>query len=252
MLLKELFINEDVNETKDLMAVAYYVARWFASEEHLNNYLGTALTLRQISNASGTPIPAMQTKTVKWLMLREIPGETPEALRFAANNPRLAETGEFGAYNPPHVHAIGVNLNLIAKRGKSVASILVHELDHALVDFKSSGKAIASAPYAAPTDKDSYAAYLKHPMEVNARFSQALWDLATNYETVARSDVYNAIVTNLERHRIKSQDFENPKEYKKLISRAYKFLVDVSQIINKKEKPGFVQTIQNLIKKWIP
>lgn len=249
MLVNEVILKEDVAETKDLMAVANYVSRWMLSRKNRETFDGVDLTLDRIEYYSGKPIPNIQTRAVKFLLFKPIPEHSYSPLRFVSNNPDLLGEREFGSYSPVPQHIIAINLKLLIAKKRNPASTILHELDHALVDLKSSGRAFFSTPYNQP--KDDFNAYLKHPMEVNARFQQALWDLASNYETVARSDVYSAIATNLEQHRLSSNDFENPKEYRKLISRAYKFLLDVSQIIDKKEKPGFIQTVKNLIKKWM-
>ena len=248
MLINEVVLDEDVAETKDLMAIALYVSRWMKSEQHKKAFDKVDTTLKEIEQISGNPIPPINSYLVKWLLFKPIPEHTNDPLRFIANHPS-ASGRELGYYMPVPTHIININLNLIEKNKRNLASTLLHEMQHALDDLKSGGRAVLSTPYKLP--KDDYQAYLKHPIEVNARFSQALWDLAANYETVARSDVYSAIAKNLEKYKISSTDFENPKEYRRLISRAYKFLSDVSQIINNKEKPGFVQKIKTLIKKWM-
>lgn len=248
MLINEVVLDEDVAESKDLMSIALYVSKWMKSEQHKKAFDNVDVTLKEIEQLSGSPIPAIKSYLVKWLLFKPIPEHTNDPLRFIANHPSIGNR-ELGYYMPVPNHVININLNLIEKNNRNAASTILHELQHALDDLKSGGRAFLSTPYKLP--KDDYKAYLKHPMEVNARFSQALWDLASNYETVARSDVYNAIASNLQQHKISSTDFENPKEYRRLISRAYKFLSDVSQIIDKKEQPGFVQRIKNLIKKWM-
>lgn len=248
MLINEVVLDEDIAETKDLMSIAHYVAKWMMSEKHKNAFNAVDATLKEIEQISGNPIPPIKSYWIKWLLFKPIPEHTNDPLRFIANHPS-SNSRELGYYMPVPSHIININLDLLEKTNRNPASTILHELQHALDDLKSGGRAFLSTPYKQP--KDDYQAYIKHPMEVNARFSQALWDLATNYETVARSDVYSAITNNLEQHRIKSQDFDNPKEYRRLITRAYKFLADVSQIIDKKEKPGFVQKIKTLIKKWM-
>ena len=247
MLINEVILKEDVAETKDLMAVADYVSKWMLSDKNRTYYDGAELEIVDIQKLSNKQIPNIKTKTVMYLLLRPIPGQTQDPLRFVTHLPNETFDNERGAYFPAPYHSININLDLILKRKINPASVILHELQHALDDLKSSGKVISN--YTSPTT--DLKKYLKHPSEINARFSQALWDLASNFETVARSDVYNAIASNLEQHRLSSKDFENPKEYRRLISRAYKFLSDVSQIIDKKEKPGFIQTVKNLIKKWM-
>lgn len=246
MLINEITLKEDVAETKDLMAIANYVARWMLSDKNRNEYDGDELEIVDIQQLSNKKIPDIKTKTVMRLLLRPIPGRTKSPLLFVTHLPKNTFDGERGSYFPAPYHSININLDYILKKKGNPASTLLHELQHALDDLKSGGKNMKD--YSQP--KDDYKKYLRHPTEINARFSQALWDLATNFETVARSDVYNAIKTNLAQHRLSDAEVENPKEYRRLISRAYKFLVDVSQIVDKKEKPGFIQTIKNLIKKW--
>lgn len=248
MLINEVLLKEDVAETKDLMAIANYVSRWMQSDINREEWDGNELQIRDIEDITGIKIPAIKTATVKWLLLKPLPQRTRSPLRFVTHLPKNTFDGERGAYFPAPYHSININLNWILKKKANPASTLLHELQHALDDMKSGGEVIKNYTSHATDFKQ----YLKHPSEINARFSQALWDLATNYETVARSDVYKAITTNLAQHKLTNVEVEDPKQYRRLISRAYKFLVDVSQIIDKKEKPGFIQTLKNLIKKWLP
>ena len=249
MLINEVILGEDVAETKDLMAIANYVSRWMLSRKNRETFDGFDMTLERIEYYMGKPIPKIQSRAVRFLLFNPIPEHSHSPLRFVSNDRELTGEKELGSYSPVPHHIININTNLILQKKRNPASTILHELQHALDDLKSGGRAFYSTPYKQP--KDDYQAYLKHPMEINARFSQALWNLASNYETVARSDVYNAIANNLQQNRISSTDFENPKEYRRLITRAYKFLADVSQIIDKKEKPGFIQKIKTLIKKWM-
>lgn len=232
------------------MAVAYYLAKWYASESYAKWHPSYPVSLREIEKAWGNPIPALQTKSVKWLLFRPIIDQTDQPLMFVANNPKYVGDREFGGYNPPHLHTIGINLNLLAKRKKSVASTMLHELDHALLDMKSNGKSVEAQPYKSP--EGNYDSYLQHPVEVNARFAQALWDLASSYETIAKGDLYSAIQQSLAGNKITPKIVPDPKQYKRLVVRSYKFLDDVGQIVDNKAKPGFVEKIKNLIRKWLP
>lgn len=247
MLINEVLLKEDVAETKDLMAIAHYISQWMMSDANKNEYDTEELEIRDIQQITGRKIPDIKTYAVKWLLFKPVPEATRVPLKFVTHLPKNTFKGERGSYFPPPYHSININLDyILAKKGNPTSTIL-HELQHALDDLKSGGRVLNK--YVSP--ESDFAGYLKHPSEINARFSQALWDLATNYETVARSDVHRAITRNLAQHSMRSQDFEDPREYRRLITRAYKFLDDVSQIIDKKEKPGFVQTVKNLIRKWI-
>lgn len=248
MRISEVILREDVAETKDLMAIAHYVSQWMQSDINREEYDGEELQIIDIQDITKRKIPDIQTPIVKWLLFKPVPERTKSPLRFVTHLPENTFDKEHGSYFPAPYHSININLDWIRKRKSNPTSILLHELQHALDDMKSSGKFMS---YQNRSQEMDYDQYLKNPSEINARFSQALWDLALNFETVARSDVYDAIQTNLRKNRIRSMDFEDPKQYRRLISRAYKFLADVSQIVDKKEKPGFVQKIKSLIKKWL-
>lgn len=231
------------------MAVANYVSQWMTSDQ-AKNYENMKLTINQIQNAFGQRIPQIQSESVKNIIFYPIKGQTKAPLRFIFNGQEESEENELGAFFPPPHQMINLNLELILNRGRSSASILLHELQHALDDYKSNGRAFYAQKYA--DHNQDVKAYMAHPMEINARFAQSLWDMAAQYETIARSDVYSAITTNLEKHKIRATDFPDQKAYKRLISRAYKFLSEVGQVIDMKQenKPTFVQKVKYLIKKW--
>lgn len=249
MLINEVILDEDTTETKDLMAVANYVSKWMTSEAG-KKYEGKKLTLNQIHHAWGQPLPKIQSETVKYILSYPLEGLTYEPLRFVFNGKEESEENELGAFFPPPEQMINIHLELILHRGRNSASILLHELQHALDDFKSSGRAFYAQKYA--DHNQDMKAYMSHPMEINARFAQSLWDMAAQYESIARSDVYAAITQNLEKHKLRASDFPDQRAYKRLISRAYKFLSEVGQVIDMKQenKPTFVQKVKYLIKKW--
>jgi hypothetical protein len=252
VLLNELFLQEDNAEMRDLMAVAYYLSRWFASPKYDGLAKKYSLTIKEIEKIFGEPAPKIQTKSVNWLLFKEFPGESYEPLRFIANHPNLVGKHDFGGYTPPPHYIVAINTDLLTKRGKTTASTLLHELDHALIDLKSRGQAMGN--YATPTDKDSYKVYLQHPMEVNARFAQSLWDLAVRYDKISKDNLLPTIKNVFNANQINQEVITDPKKYKRLIVRSYKFLDDVGQIIDikKTDKPTFVQRVKNLIRKWLP
>ena len=233
------------------MAIAVYIAKWFSSEAS-NGYERTPKTIREIEAIWGKPIPPLQSKTVKWLILKRIPDQTEFPIQFVANNKNFIDVTELGAYTPPYDHVVAVNLPLITKRKRSLASILVHELDHALVDMKSSGKAFSGKAYKEPA-KD-FKAYLQQPIEINARFAQALWDMASRYDSIVKADVHSTVSKVLAANNLTQDIVKDPKQYKKLITRSYKFLDDVGYIIADKEqdKPTLIQRVKTLIRKWLP
>lgn len=261
MFISEVILDEDTAETKDLMAIAYYVAQWMNSPE-VKQWDGIELTLDKIQKYSGMQIPDIQSETVQKMLT--YPLKKQYTLAFVPNSVHL-QKAELGVFFPEEWE-IGINLELHKKRGKNIASTILHELQHALDSYKSSGEVFKSA-YNVDPNVD-FNAYMMHPSEINARFSQALWDLASNFETVTRSDVYSSIESMLKKNQLDSTFVKDTKQHKRLVVRAYKFLADVSQIINNPQAPppgtapmaprvaktqpqNLTQKIKNLIRKWL-
>lgn len=247
MLINEVVLKEDVAETKDLMAIANYVSHWMRSDVNREEWDGDELQIVDIQDITKQKIPDIKTQTVKWLLFKPVPERTKSPLRFVTHLRDNTFDKERGAYFPAPYHSININLDLILKIKGNVASTVLHELQHALDDLKSSGK-VMSDYTDATTD---FKKYLQHPTEINARLSQALWDMASKYDTITKGDVYSKVTGMLKANRLTPEIIPNPKQYKRLIVRSYKFLDDLGQIIDNKQKPGFIQAVKNLIKKWI-
>lgn len=144
-----------------------------------------------------------------------------------------------------------------SKRGSSVqseiASTLSHEMQHALDDLKSSGKALQDPASFKGLNKD-YQGYLKRPYEVNARFQQATMDIA-KYVAMPKNDGSKTTQQNLpdliryafQKNQLDKIYEKNQPEYKRLLSRAYKFF-DAEMNAPKKATP---QNIVSRAVNWI-
>jgi hypothetical protein len=109
-----------------------------------------------------------------------------------------------------------------------IADTLAHEIQHALDDFKSKGNAFKDlASYSGGKD---YESYLKLPYEVNARFQQATMDIAKYIATpkkdgsrTTQKDLPELIRYAFEKNQLNNIYRKNQAEYKRLLTRAYKF-----------------------------
>lgn len=109
-------------------------------------------------------------------------------------------------------------------RSEMIAT-LVHELQHALDDWHSYGKALKSA-----NPEQDNNAYLRSPDEINARFQEALLELSTMINDMKGTDyelemknLPNVINSAFAKSNIDKLMFKKPQQYNRLINRAYKF-----------------------------
>lgn len=134
-----------------------------------------------------------------------------------------------------------------------IANTLAHEIQHAIDDLKSQGTALKD-PSSFKGLKKDYQGYLKLPYEVNARFQQATMDLATyiampkkDGSKTTQADLPELIRYAFQKNRLDKIYEKNQPEYKRLLSRAYKFF---QAELNAPKKA----TPQNIVKRavnWI-
>lgn len=113
--------------------------------------------------------------------------------------------------------ADGSRVSIAKPRG--LYSILVHELRHALDDLLSNGKYLKN--------KGNDGEYWQRPIEINARFSQALLDIRDSVE--AGADPVTAIKNSFEDHSIAKvlpNGLNDPK-YRRLFNRALEYVQSI-------------------------
>lgn len=254
MLINEVLLDEDVTETKDIMALADYVGRFMRNPDMkiLFNKRGLLafFTLPEIAQVTKEPPPRFKSKLVWGMMKYGIPEYSHFPLRFTVNHPELTGENELGSYIPS-LYAININLDLInVRRNGDPRDVLMHEITHAFDDYKSNGHALSKG-YITPDDPEGFNSYLMQPLEVNARFSQALWDLAVRIEKISSHEVYPAIEQSLNKFKLDASRFKDPKQHRRLVVRAYKFMDDVIKIAPRvPDKKTFLGKVKALIKKW--
>ena len=138
---------------------------------------------------------------------------------------------------------------------REVASTLSHEIQHALDDLKSNGKALKN-PISTSDYQTNYQDYLKKPYEVNARFQQALMDIAEYIPQTKKDgtkttnkDLPDLIRYAFEKNRLNELYSKNQAEYKRLVSRAYKFFD--AEMKTPKQVTNIPQNIAQRALNWI-
>ena len=134
-----------------------------------------------------------------------------------------------------------------------IASTLAHEIQHAVDDYKSDNAVYSGSNISPAKDMQGY---LKLPYEVNARFQEATMDIAkfiampkNDGSKTSQSDLPALIRYAFEKNRLDKIYEKNQKEYKRLLTRAYKFF-DAEMKAPKKATP-IPQNIAKRALAWI-
>jgi hypothetical protein len=226
------FVTETSQESQILNLIASRAARYLLANKTSNDTVWQMLT-----SPIGGP-----TKYRGTVMLRNlgISATDNAQINWLINNIEVAafdklyqdSIGTLGGYSSadkvirvylPAVQAAMQHYKMSAQ--DLVASILVHELQHALDDLKSKGRALAHNPADNLDSAVAYQQYLSLPKEINARFAQALLDIA-EYATrmVSRDQLTVAIQVAFNNHQLTRELFgNNVAQYRRLLSRTYKF-----------------------------
>lgn len=119
---------------------------------------------------------------------------------------------------------------IVPRIDKDLTSELVHELRHALDDVKSSGRFLQGRKTSTPrsTSNDPRSAYLSLPLEINARFSQAIHSIIKDLKDTnpTRKDIIDAIRIEFFVQNITPffpKKMQDPA-YRRLFSRALSYL----------------------------
>lgn len=121
---------------------------------------------------------------------------------------------------------------IVPRIDKDLTSELVHELRHALDDVKSSGRFLQGKKTSTPrsTNKDPRSAYLSLPLEINARFSQAIHSIIKDLKGTnpSKKDIIDAIRIEFFVQNITPffPNKMNDPAYRRLFSRALSYLED--------------------------
>jgi hypothetical protein len=242
MLISEILesksLNEDTTETFDIKAIALFVEQFYRKyQQKIQPYL--SYTVPDISKDFGLPLPAITSPTLKQIIIDGTNGNEP--LKFFFNHPGQTDK-QYGAYGNGRVM---VNTNLLDANKKSVASTIAHEIQHALDDIKSKGRAFGTSSRLSDP-ANNIGAYLKLPDEVNARFMQAMMDITQTNATVDRNNIVAVISQSFNRFNL-DKEAVGDQAYKRLLGRAYKFIDEMNKLAPERQKPGFIGKIKSII-----
>lgn len=259
-------LSEDATAIAELRMVTKDIAKFLYNMPPRN----TTIKYDEIVKSQNKPVP-----TITDPALKEILNE----LNFLYTSPRLpAQQGKHAVYMGHKL--IWLNRDSLTTE-QLIASGLIHELRHALDNFKSnfSGKYMDQNTLRFNLiQRPSYDEYLKLSHEVNARFAQVLLDIADD-PNITRSNLKDKLREYFTKHHITLQilNAENdPKykkandRYKKLYSKAASFWqayekikatqpqtdMDIPEIpkaasVSIAKKPGFIQRVKDFATKAV-
>jgi hypothetical protein len=246
-----LLLNEDAREASEINLVAKYLEQVYLKfKDKISNMVTLSLDElnKHITNGA-IPLPKISSPTLTALLLE--PSSDREVLEFGFNHPRIANQQAYGEFMASLERPrILINADMLLAHKKSMSSTVAHEIQHALDLYKSKGLALSKTNPKTADNQIDYDAYLKQPDEINARFAQALMDIAQKNATVGKSQATTVIAQSLNAYQL-TKAIVGEQGYKRLLSRAYKFIDDMNMLATERKKPGFVDKIKGLIKRLI-
>lgn len=242
-------INEATAEGVDVINIAQYVAEFLSKHARY----GKGYDIDDMENIS--PLPEINTEAAYSMLYDH--GLTFSILKGIMINKNVRN---MGAYLKSH-RLIWVDQRALTRFGL-LTSILAHEIQHALDDIRSAGKAL---PKHGPNDNRSV--YLARPQEINARFSQVMHDIVDRQALFVqehgqpwdRKKTDEMIGEILRKHDLTRQVFptgtRGNKAYNRIVSRAHTFNDDVKNFIKPSKDPrrtSMLEKIKLLIRSYLP
>lgn len=210
------FIQEGIVQ-QELLQAARYIAKWLAEYKPLRAY-----TVPQMFGGTNKVPFKVNSPELQRLLGKDGLTFTTNPLIFKGKHP--STVGGFSA----EMRKVAISPDILDDTDM-VASVLAHELTHGTDVYRYGGRLTMS-----PTGDLSGAKYLAQPHEVNARFTQALYDLAKSPNRSA--DVAKNIDANLAKHNLARETFppgpSGQKQYDRLRSRAYQFIQQMEPLVD--------------------
>lgn len=242
-------MDEGTVEGVDVIHLAQYVANFLSK---YGKY-GRGYDISQMEDIE--PLPELHSEAAYYMLY-------DHGLVFAilkgSNNSKNIRT--MGAYIK-HRRLIWVDQRSLMNFGL-MCSILAHEIQHAMDDIRSEGRALPPVP----PNRDR-AEYLARPQEINARFAQAMHDIvdlqavyiSQKGQPWEKQQSVGMIKKILIKHNLTRPVFapglKGNRAYNRILSRAYRFNDDVKDYIkptDPTEKPSIIKRIKNLIRSYLP
>jgi hypothetical protein len=247
-------LNEDAREASEINQVARYLENSYLK---FKDKIGPTVTLslHDLDNyitKRTMPLPTIISPVLKSLLID--PGEGREPLEFGFNHAWMSKDKErsYGTFlRSDKKPKILINSDLLQQHKKSIASTIAHEIQHAVDMIKSSGKAFKTTDLKTTASGEiDYDDYLKQSDEINARFAQALMDIAESHPSIEKSQAPAIITQSLAAHKL-TKAIVGERGYKRLLSRSYKFVDEMNMIAAQRKKPGFREKIKGIIKRLL-
>lgn len=243
-----MMINEATPEGIDVITISQYVASFLADHAKY----GRAYDIEHMEDKQ--PLPELRTEAA-YSMLYDY-----RLMFLITKGYKTKRARTVGAYHSAD-GLIWVDQRAL-RNFNLLVSILAHEIQHALDDIRSDGKALP--PFAPEYTRKEY---LSRPQEINARFSQAMYDIVdlqsdhilSKGEPWDRKKSIEMINKILKKHLLVRSLFpDNPrgqKAYNRIISRAHTFNDNVKNIIRVSDGAGkrsLIDRIKLLIRSYLP
>ena len=246
MLINEIIspVNEGSTDSYDINLLADFVADHLSQfiKKHPNTKIFTA---KLLSRSVGVALPEMMSSDIQQLLTQRIVFQLTDSVKLAS----------FAAFKGDHASntpgCIKLNYTTLTNEHR-LASAIAHEMQHAVDNEYSKGKALPAKDYRSQNYND----YVREPAEINARFAEVLYQLAKSHPT---KETLEQTVNLLFRSKaIKPSLWDNTalaqKKMNRLKSRAYKFYDQVLSMptpTDQTKQSWWDNKIKTLISKFI-
>lgn len=223
--------DENSNVNSIAKAVAHKIIK-IANEngpEYANLQTGNGATAQELgvdtTNVKSEALKNLLKKLRFFVFLKSHPND----------NERIKTSG---IYVPAHTAIIAYLNTIIASLSKldpfvlgmQLTNTIAHEMQHALDDEKSGGKAIAvkGNKNINPSSEEDMKKYLKRPHEINARFQEVLYYISEHMLIEKLRDpkeLERLLRQYLRMNRIDEVLGKDSKEFKRILVRSYKFFM---------------------------
>ena len=232
MRLYELFLIETTEEDRALISLASAITEYLLQYRHISkDHLTDIGTIGELFK---TPLEILNPITIEIAsqdsIRRRLEQESPDDIKSDSENQVAGLWYSDSKTIVLDSGNIGTNI---------MSSIVTHELRHALDDFKSAFKATASTSYTRPKQaihrKSPDDLYMAQPLEINARFLQALNSIVdvinmSRKKGLTKEQTKDSALFELERAFLHYEiedyfpDKQRSKDYKRLVKRGVDFV----------------------------
>lgn len=264
MRLYEFMVTETTEEIQDTIKLAQYLYSEIDNRYKENHNDADMLdALRQEFGAEFDGYPGFYLEELDDLpeftssildLLQNVEFTMFPFSKLSPDNPKKYNN-VFGKFMVDSAGQMSIAINSEAAKGflsliQDPVSVLSHEIQHAIDRVKMAQNSGGKARFKKTTSTE-HNEYLQLAHEINARFTQALYDLAESLTIAdkipARSSITSLITTHLKNNNLTPNMFPNQNGYNRLLSRAYKFYDAIVHTINFDNAADYNDDIDDLL-----